>query len=192
MEKQIQLISIDEVWDTLERQIIDELFKFGCFQAKKIDKDGKIIIGQILLKYLLRRITTTSIYFENTLDGIISTLNNYEYPFVIFYIDDSKISHSKEILEIIEYNEFINLLKELIRDFNQVLNFRIISCRFPYTIIKNLNMGEATKTHTELVLKTEIMLQHYQRKKLPMKRIQKVASKYFVELTELQQRKVMS
>jgi len=167
------------------------LLEYGCLEHG-IDRDAKRIIGKILLKYILRMITTCSIEFDNTAQGLFTYLSTARYPFVIFYLDENRITHDKEILEHMSYDEYVILLKELVRDFNQVTNYRIINCEFPHDMLKNISMGQVTKSPSELALKMEILLQHYQRKKLPMKRIQEVASRYSIELNDLQKRKVVS
>jgi hypothetical protein len=186
----IYLISIDEIWNTLEYQIIDTLTEYDCLTT--INKDSKLLIGNILLQYFLKKITTCSITFENTPSGITTSLNSIKNPFVIFYFDEDLITSEKEILEYIDFDSFIRLLKELIRDCNLILNNRIIFCKFPYKFIKNISLGMATTTPSELTLKVEIMLQFYQQKKLSMNKIQKIASKYDIELSELDKRKIMS
>ncbi len=186
----IYLISIDEIWNYLEYKIIDTLEEYDCLTT--INKDSKLLIGNVILRHLLKKITPCSITFENTPTGIFTKLNTTQYPFIIFYLDEDLISRDKEILEHIEFEPFVKLFKELIRDFNLILNNRIINCNFPYKFIRNISMGMETSTPSELALKVEIMLQFYQQKKLSLNKIQKIALKYDIELTPTDKRKIMS
>lgn len=190
MKKSIQFISFDDAWNKMEYKVIDILLEYGCLGA--LDKDAKILIGKIMMKYVLRKITTCSIDFDNTKDGLFTYLSTTRYPFVVFYLDESKITRDKEILEYYSYNEFVSFFKDLVRDINQVTNYKIIKCEFPYNQVKNISMGEITTTPAELELKKQILLQHVQQKKLPLKRIQEVASRYSVDLDELKLRKITS
>ena len=188
MGKEIHFLSIDDLWDKKEVEIIDTLYRYGCLD--RVDKDFKIIVGSILLKALLRRLTTCSIRFEGGLEGLETSLGHCEYPYVCFYWDKGKINRDKEILEHINYEEFVVMLEEFIRDFNTITNHKILTYEFPYPF-KNLTLGEKTKTDTEIDIKLEI-LKSIQKRKNPIKKITKLASKYGITLSNLQKRKIFT
>lgn len=190
MAKQIQLISLDESWNNIEHIIIDLLNRFNSLN--KIDKDTKYLIGKYLLKYIFQKLTTCSIEFETSMGGLMTYVSSNKYPFVVFYLDESKITTSKEILEYMTLDQYKSILKSLIRDFNKITNNKIIYCNFPYNNIKNIAMEESTNSPNELYLKQEIMKQHKMRKSASFKVARKIANKYSLTLDELKVRKIIS
>lgn len=187
-ERKIQLISLDEAWDKIEKSIVDTLWEYDI---KTIHKDAKILIGRIMIEYILNKITTCNIEFENTVNGIITRLSSKKYPFVIFYIDENKINKNKEILKIIDYVTFLKLLRELVRDLNTITNNRVLWLKFPFDLIKNVSISENGNSPQETYLKSEILHNYAQKKKVPIQRILKTVGKYDMKLSELQKRKVI-
>lgn len=190
MKRSIEVLSLDDAWNKMEHKVIDLLCKFNSLE--NINKDTKYLIGKYLLTFVLQSITTCSIEFENTTEGLITYISSKKYPFKIFYLDESKITNNKEILEYMDMKTFLVMLKSIIKDINIASNNRIILCDFPYTNIKNISFDEYTNTPNELYLKTEIMKQHKLKRRSTIETVFKVCHKYSVKLDELKIRKIIS
>jgi hypothetical protein len=190
MAKEIHLISLDECWNKMEHVVINLLNDFNALS--KIDKDTEYLIGKFMLKYIVQKMTTCSIEFDNTTDGLVTYISSSVYPFVMFYLDESKITQEKEILEYMSLERYTKMMRKFVRDFNKITNNRIMYCEFPYNGIKNIALEESTNTPNELYLKLEIMKQHKLKKTSPFKVAVKLADKYSLKLDELKIRKIIS
>lgn len=188
MAKKINILSLDYIWETIEYEIINLLNDYDALDS--VDKDTFHLIGHHLLKYIIRQITTCTVDFDQTEEGLQTFLSTERYPFNIFYIDYDDISSNKEILEYMDKETFVKKLKGMIRDFNKITNNRILELKFPYKNKKNISLGEDTKTEEALKIKKEILLQHKQKKKTPIKTILKLCKKYSIVLDELKIRKI--
>lgn len=188
MSKRINVLSLDYAWDAIEYKIINLLNDYGALESP--DKDSYNIIGHYLLRYIIKQITTCSIDFDRTEEGLVTTLSTGRYPFNIFYIDYNSISDNKEILEYIDKKEFIKKLKSMIRDFNKITNNRILEITFPFSDRKNVSLKEETFLDEDLLLKESILFQYKLKPKTPTKTIFKLSKKYSVILDELKIRKI--
>src|SRR5690554_6681373 len=97
MAKKINILSLDYIWETIEYEIINLLNDYDALDS--VDKDTFHLIGHHLLKYIIRQITTCTVDFDQTEEGLQTFLSTERYPFNIFYIDYDDISSNKEILE---------------------------------------------------------------------------------------------
>lgn len=185
----IHIINFDYIWDQIEHKLIDLLHEYDSIS--KPDKDMIYLIGNYTLKYILKTITTCSISFDNTPSGLLTPTSTKRYPFVVFFVDYNNINLKKEILEYIQYDDFINILKKLIKDFNKITNNKIIELKLD-SYHKSIIMKEETKTEFELEIKNEILKQVYVKNKRDLKTIKKLCKKYTVPLDTLKIRKIFS
>lgn len=150
----IHLTNIDDYYSNVEIDFINNLY---FYDINELDKDALLILKNLLVKELSKKINSSTLTMDNGLSGY----NIYTTGiFHLFFFDITKIKNH-EIFEYYSKEDFLIFFTKVVSKVNSILNNRILTLDFPYTLFNEVTINGNDFDKKSNILKTDIFDQYF-------------------------------